>query len=213
MNYGEFEGECKTHISKLMLKWLVVMLMNCWVVSGWSMDNGQLEASGQSAAATTTSPVSSSSPPSLNQSLRRSRQRPRTGFGWNESQHENAPLPADKAFVFSVALKDNETLLAHWDIAEKYYLYSGKIQFRVINQGIKLGDFSFPPGKIKEDEFFGKVQIYHGSLSIALPFEITLRGISEIILQTRYQGCAERGICYPPIVKTIPILLMLPKRK
>ncbi|HET8731454.1 MAG TPA: protein-disulfide reductase DsbD, partial [Moraxellaceae bacterium] len=44
----------------------------------------------------------------------------------------------------------------------------------------------------KDDPSFGRVKVFHESLSVALP----LKG--EGRLRVRWQGCADAGLCYPP---------------
>jgi len=46
-------------------------------------------------------------------------------------------LPANQAFKASVAL-ENQQLLAHWEIAEGYYLYQSRISFQAKNQSLPV---------------------------------------------------------------------------
>ncbi|MNQ75000.1 Thiol:disulfide interchange protein DsbD precursor [compost metagenome] len=53
-----------------------------------------------------------------------------------------------------------------------------------------------PAGEQKHDEYFGDVEVYHGILDIDLP-----RAASDqrpFTLAVTYQGCADKGLCYPP---------------
>ena len=55
---------------------------------------------------------------------------------------------------------------------------------------------SLPEGKAKFDEFFGDVEVYYQFLALALPANLTLNDGAQ--LTVGYQGCADRGLCYPP---------------
>src|SRR5215208_4421993 len=117
-------------------------------------------------------------------------------------------LPPDEAFKFSVAPQDANTLVAHWLIADGYYLYRDKMRFSLKGaQGIALGAILLPQGKVEQDESFGRVQIYPQDTEIRLPLTRTKNGSNTITLNTQYQGCAEAGICYPPITKQVKLEL------
>lgn len=117
-------------------------------------------------------------------------------------------LPANKAFVFSAVTGNNQTIHLHWDIADGYYLYSDKLKIKINHPDVTLRDYALPAGINKNDEFFGNVTIYKKRLDISVtPLYKNNTPPAEIILEAHYQGCAEVGICYPPITKTIPILL------
>ncbi|BBB23587.1 thiol:disulfide interchange protein DsbD [Isorropodon fossajaponicum endosymbiont JTNG4] len=113
------------------------------------------------------------------------------------------PLPADDAFKFSVVAIDANTLLARWAIHQEYYLYHDKFFFDI--KGAKFGDIVFPKGKIKDDEFFGKIEVHKGVLEVKIP--ITNVSNQPITVIVKYQGCWEGGVCYPPQEKTKDIIL------
>jgi len=117
-------------------------------------------------------------------------------------------LPPDEAFRFSIAVQDPSLLSARWQIADGYYLYRDKMQFTLKDaEGMSLGAISLPEGRIKEDEFFGRVQIYSRDTELALPLARKDGGATTVTLKAQYQGCAEAGICYPPITKTVSLEL------
>ncbi len=103
------------------------------------------------------------------------------------------PLPPEQAFRFSARVVDAATVEARWQIADGYYMYRDKFKFVV--DGAKLGTPKFPPGKMKEDELFGKVETYRKDVKILLP----VSGGSAITLKAVSQGCWDQGICYPPL--------------
>ena len=82
-------------------------------------------------------------------------------------------------------------------IADGYYLYRDKIKFVVTPDGAVLGAPELPAGKVKTDEFFGKVETYRGTVVVKLPLTGAAAGQS-VVLAADSQGCADVGVCYPP---------------
>lgn len=103
------------------------------------------------------------------------------------------PLAPEQAFRFSARAIDANTLEARWDIAPGYYMYRDKFSFTV--QPGTLGKFELPPGQVKEDETFGRVETYREVLTVRLP--VSEAG-GRLVLRASAQGCADIGICYPP---------------
>ena len=62
-------------------------------------------------------------------------------------------------------------------IADGYYLYRDRLKFAV-DPGA-LGAGTLPPGKVKEDQFFGKVETYRNQLIVKLPLEVAAPGASR----------------------------------
>ncbi|QKQ24559.1 protein-disulfide reductase DsbD [Candidatus Ruthia endofausta] len=114
------------------------------------------------------------------------------------------PLSEDDAFKFSVVAIDANMLLARWAIHQEYYLYHDKFFFDI--KGAKFGDIVFPKGKIKDDEFFGKIEVHKGVLEVKIP--LTNVSTQPITFIVKYQGCWEGGVCYPPQKKTKDIVLL-----
>ncbi len=109
-------------------------------------------------------------------------------------------LSPDDAFKVSLSYPSNDQLIVTWDIEKNYYLYVGMINFSIVgtndNNIIKV---QLPKGIKKTDEFFGEVDIYKDRISADVTFA---KPIDKLELQVMYQGCAEAGLCYPPIKKT-----------
>lgn len=107
------------------------------------------------------------------------------------------PMAPERAFRFSARVIDKTTLEARWQIADRYYMYRDKFKFSV-DKGT-LGEIRLPPGILKDDETFGKVETYRKEIKILLPIanagdSFTLTAVS--------QGCWDGGICYPPVTTT-----------
>ena len=126
---------------------------------------------------------------------------------------EDEFLDPDAAFVLSATAAGPGIIEARWDIADGYYLYRDKFRFRPAEgSGATLGEAGFPKGTIKDDEYFGPMEVYYGSVLAHVPVAAT--GVAAaaaagtaIDVDVTYQGCAEAGLCYPPITRTVSLLL------
>ncbi|HHQ40862.1 MAG TPA: thiol:disulfide interchange protein, partial [Chromatiales bacterium] len=107
-------------------------------------------------------------------------------------------LPPDQAFAFSARPDGPEAVVAEWRIARGYYLYRDKIRFESGTEGLTLGAPTLPKGKIKEDEFFGRVEIYRERLRVRIPVRRSAGAPRTLELVAHSQGCADLGVCYPP---------------
>jgi thiol:disulfide interchange protein DsbD len=114
-------------------------------------------------------------------------------------------LDPEDAFRFSATVADDgSSIAARFSIADGYYLYHERFAF-VASDGVQLGNPQYPPGKVKFDETFNKeVLTYRGDVVVRLPVE---SGSGAFTLTARLQGCADRGLCYPPEQRTAQLLL------
>jgi thiol:disulfide interchange protein DsbD len=117
-------------------------------------------------------------------------------------------LEPEKAFAFSAKALDANTLEVHYQIAEGYYLYHQKFKFEIEPKEITLGSPQIPPGKVKQDEFFGKVETHRGLLTIKLPLNRGSSAAQAVTLKATSQGCADVGVCYPPLTQTVKLTLL-----
>ena len=117
-------------------------------------------------------------------------------------------LPAEQAFRFFATVKDAGTLHVNWEIAKGYYLYREKIQLELINaDGNQLGNYSIPRGTPAHDEEFGQVEIFHDELGFDVSIARNNAAAQTVTLLAKFQGCADRGVCYPPMTKQINLEL------
>ncbi len=115
-------------------------------------------------------------------------------------------LPADEAFHFSAEVADPETLRLDWQIADGYYLYRKQFKIKSLTPGISLARLQLPPGKTKQDPEYGTTEVYYHQVSATTTIDRPATATS-LTLEVRYQGCADRGVCYPPILKTLTLNL------
>jgi thiol:disulfide interchange protein DsbD len=112
-------------------------------------------------------------------------------------------LPPDEAFRF-LHEETPEGLMLQFEIATDYYLYRDKLQVEALAPGLEVGPLQLPVSEPKDDPEFGRVEIYRDALSV--PVTVTRTDLAaEARLRVSYQGCAEDGICYPPIRKEIAL--------
>ena len=116
-------------------------------------------------------------------------------------------LDPDVAFRLEATPEGPDQVRLRWVIADRYYLYRDRIQVKTTTPGVVLGKTDFPPGILKNDEYFGEQVIYHGELSARVPLSRAAGGAQPLALAVTYQGCAEAGLCYPPITKTFDLQL------
>lgn len=113
-------------------------------------------------------------------------------------------LPPEQAFVFDHDVGPDGRLALHWTIAPDYYLYRDKFKFEALSPGATVAAPALPTGETKDDPEFGPVQIYRQEIALAAPVGYAAAGPTEI--RVTWQGCAEDGICYPPIKKTLSLV-------
>ncbi|GAA0559183.1 protein-disulfide reductase DsbD [Rheinheimera aquimaris] len=109
-------------------------------------------------------------------------------------------LPVEQAFVFDFVQQQDE-LVVSWTIADGYYLYKDKIKLGGI--AVSFSHPSYPASMQIEDEYFGVSEVYFHQLTLRIP----LTDISDdAVFKIQYMGCAEAGLCYPPVTKELPLL-------
>lgn len=105
-------------------------------------------------------------------------------------------LPVREAFRLDLIGSDAGIIKLRFTNAPGYYLYRHRFAFRSEPADIALGQPQLPPGERKTDEFFGDVEVYHEGLDVDLPVDNPDR--RPFTLLVTYQGCADKGLCYPP---------------
>ena len=111
------------------------------------------------------------------------------------------------AFKPTVRALDGQTIEVRFEIAKGYYLYRDKFRFSAEPASVQLGMPVLPKGKEKDDDTFGKVQVYYKEVLIRLQVERNSSGPLPLTLNITSQGCAEAGVCYPPQKQTVSLEL------
>lgn len=112
-----------------------------------------------------------------------------------DAPQPDAPLPAEKAFRLSATLAAPDLLRVTWTVAGGYYLYRDSVRVESASPGVTLGAARLAEGVEKEDEYFGKTQVFYDEVIAEVP--VTGRA-DPLQLRIAYQGCKENSICYPP---------------
>ena len=122
--------------------------------------------------------------------------------GWAASADDL--LEPEKAFRLSARALDPTAVEVRFDIAVGYYMYRDKFGFAVAGSGATLGSPEFPKGQIKKDEFFGTVETYRKQVAIRIP---VAGNTDKLALEVTSQGCADIGVCYPPLTQKTEVRL------
>jgi len=119
-------------------------------------------------------------------------------------------LSPDEAFAYSARMDDNGNIVADWTIAEGYYLYKNKFSFETDTTGVQLGDIKMPTGTmhhgILPDGSEGDVEVYLDKLTVTIPVD-NAPAAGNISFTAKFQGCADAGICYPPMTKKTDLVV------
>ncbi|MBN3860114.1 protein-disulfide reductase DsbD [Neisseriaceae bacterium PsAf] len=109
-------------------------------------------------------------------------------------------LPPEKAFkvIINVDEQNQQNLTIDIAIEPGYYLYQSKFLFNTQPSHI-LGKATYSDSISHSDEFFGKQQIFRDFVNISIPIENKQGRLFQ--LDISLQGCADVGICYPPLEK------------
>jgi thiol:disulfide interchange protein DsbD len=112
-------------------------------------------------------------------------------------------LEPEKAFVFSARAADERHVEVLFRIAPAYYMYRERLS--VTSPDATLGAVALPAGKVKFDETFQKnVETYRNELRVSVPVD---KAPSSFTLNVVSQGCADAGLCYPPMTSSAQISL------
>ncbi len=116
--------------------------------------------------------------------------------------NEDGFLDPNVAFRVSAAV-DGNTILVRWIIADGYYLYRQKIVIQPESPDLRLFGLQLPQGIVKTDPFLGSQQIYQQQAQAMVSYSRNDAGAHPLQIKVTYQGCAEAGLCYPPITKVL----------
>ena len=111
------------------------------------------------------------------------------------------PLAPNQAFRFHAAIVHG-ALAVRWTAAPGYHIYRSRVHLAVAPRGVRLAPFHLPKGRWVNDPAFGHQQVYEGRTVLTIPFARAPGG-RVVRVTSRYQGCANAGICYPPLTKTV----------
>jgi len=111
-------------------------------------------------------------------------------------------LPPDVAFRVGARI-DGSALRVRWVIADGYYLYRQKISVAAESPDLVVSGISLPRGTIKTDPYLGTQEIFTQQVEGTVSYRRIDYGAHPVEIKVTYQGCAEAGLCYPPITKVL----------
>ncbi len=106
-------------------------------------------------------------------------------------------LDPEVAFKLSGRALDAQRIEIRFDIAPGYYLYGDKFSVETSPPGGKPPTLQVPKGKIKYDETFQKdVETFRDSVTLSVSLAEAAPAPFKLLVGN--QGCADKGLCYPP---------------
>ena len=111
----------------------------------------------------------------------------------------NKVLSGDEAFIFSAHIQDDESIILTWTIKENCFLYKDKFKTYLDTDLVENQKIEGEAIRIN-DIYFGNVDVFYNSVIQTID---NTEDIGSILVV--YQGCNEKGFCYPPITKEIQV--------
>jgi thiol:disulfide interchange protein DsbD len=111
-------------------------------------------------------------------------------------------LPPDAAFRVAASVEGN-VIRVRWVIADGYYLYRQRMSIKAESPDLVIAAPALPQGILKVDPYFGNQEIYTQQVEATATYSRIDGGAHPLAIKVTYQGCAEAGLCYPPITKVI----------
>ncbi|MFO1426359.1 MAG: protein-disulfide reductase DsbD [Steroidobacteraceae bacterium] len=109
-------------------------------------------------------------------------------------------LPPEQAFRHTVD-SDGARLTVHWTVTPGYYLYLKRMGVEGGADWAKLGAPAWPRGETHKDEYFGEQTVFRGRFDVSVPITRSDGATTarELPVTLKLQGCADAGLCYPPM--------------
>ena len=122
-------------------------------------------------------------------------------FGMHAVRAADEFLDPEVAFKLEARAADDRTVEITLTAVPGYYLYREAFKFEAA--GATLGTPVLPAGKTKFDETFQKnVETYRDTVRITIPVQ---QAPARFQLLVTNQGCADKGLCYPPMQRAVQV--------
>ena len=118
---------------------------------------------------------------------------------WSPGQCQEA-VTRRAPFALSASRDADLTLRLSWTIASGTYLYRDRIA--VASKAGQQLLVTTQAGETKDDPNFGPTEVYHNTAEATVP-GAALVNMHEV--RVTYQGCAEKGICFPPVTQNLDL--------
>jgi thiol:disulfide interchange protein DsbD len=134
--------------------------------------------------------------------------RPKLQLGKLGGQNSTSECPpVDDVFLPEIFAVDGNTVEVGIRIEAGFYIYKDKLTVRALSEGAQAGRWDLPAGKMKNDEYFGDVEVYLDSFLARLAIARATPEAMELDVELGYQGCAEGGLCYMPQTRVLTVSL------
>jgi len=108
-------------------------------------------------------------------------------------------LDPSAAFRLTATRRTPDAITLHWDIAHGYHLYRDRLEVNVLNGGWHVGDVQRPAGvRSYDSNLQQEVETWHDAVDVIVPVDPGADGTRVGRLEIVSQGCADKGLCYPP---------------
>ena len=119
-------------------------------------------------------------------------------------------LHPDAAFRLEASARNPGLAVVRWSIEPGYYLYAERMEVHLPEgspRGTSIAGLDLPIGETQEDPYFGRVEVYRFEAMASVRLAHAGSPPSALALDVVYQGCADAGLCYPPIRKAVVVRL------
>jgi len=107
-------------------------------------------------------------------------------------------LAPEQAYRYSTHVQGDQLVIS-WQIEPGYYLYKKRLGVASTTATAQLGQPAWPKGENHHDEYFGDQEIYRGKVEVPVPVSFPGPKPAELAIDLKLQGCADAGLCYPPM--------------
>lgn len=119
-------------------------------------------------------------------------------------------LEPEMAFSLTARMKNNAMLEVKYVIADGYYMYRDRFQFLINGEPVAKSRIRWPTGRVKQDATFGKVITYKKAFQVIIPLSDAQRHVLDtgggvVMFAANSQGCADIGVCYPPLRQRVTL--------
>ncbi|MCY4454524.1 MAG: protein-disulfide reductase DsbD [Immundisolibacterales bacterium] len=123
-------------------------------------------------------------------------------------QDEPEFLHPDAAFRLEAGATGSDRAVVRWRIEPGYYLYAKRMEVHLPEgspPGTAIAAVDLARGEVQEDPYFGRVEVFRHEAQAAVRLAHAGPAPPELVLDVVYQGCADEGLCYPPIGKSVAV--------
>jgi thioredoxin:protein disulfide reductase len=113
-------------------------------------------------------------------------------------------LDPEIAFKLSGRALDAQRIELKFEVAPGYHLYRDKLQVQAQPSNVTLGEVQIPRGTVEFDPTFQKdVEIFKSDMVMVVPLSQAPTQAFKLVVGN--QGCADKGLCYPPMERSFKV--------